>query len=171
MKRVALVFCLLLSVAGAAGAQVRVKLPAWAEPVLLDSMRQEHSLRASPEDVYRAVLDAYRDLGIPTGNTDGKSGIIGSERFEKSRALAGAPMSMSFSCGESANGPNADSYRLTIAVVTWVKPRQPEGTTLGIAVAAAGQDISGVYKNPRECASLGRIELKLKERVEKLVQR
>lgn len=159
-------------VPGAAGAQgVRVKLPAWAEPVLLDTMRQEHEVRAAPEVVYRAVLDAYRELGIPGGNTDDTRGIIGSERFEKMRSLAGAPMSMSFSCGESATGPNADAYRLTIAVVTWVKPREAGGTTVAIAVAAAGQDITGVYRNPRACASTGRVETKIVDYVTKAVRR
>jgi hypothetical protein len=174
MKRALSAICLLLSaISGrdAAAQGVRIKLPAWQEPVLLDSMRQEHTISAPADVVYRAVLDAYRDLGIPTGNTDGKSGIIGSERFEKMRNIASAPMSMSFSCGESATGPNADSYRLTIAIVTWVKPREQGGTLIGIAAVASGEDIGGVRKNPRECASTGRVEMKIKERVEKLVQR
>jgi hypothetical protein len=172
MKRIIVAVVAILLSSATAGAQgVRVKLPAWQEPVMLDSMRQEHNIRASPDAVYRAVLEAYRDLGIPTGNTDGKSGIIGSERFEKMRNLASAPMSMSFSCGESATGPNADFYRLTIAIVTWVKPREGGGTTIGIAAAAAGEDTGGVRRNPRECASTGRVETKLKERIEKIVLR
>ncbi|MDQ8165730.1 MAG: hypothetical protein P3A28_08270 [Gemmatimonadota bacterium] len=149
---------------------VRVKLPAWSELVLMDSLRQEHKLDAAPEVIYQAVLKTYTDLGIPTGNTDGKSGIIGSERFERMRALGKAPMSLSFSCGESATGPNADAFRLTIAVVTWVKPTDGGGTTLGIAAAAAGVDVTGVYKNPRECSSTGRIETKILEGVKKLAR-
>lgn len=149
---------------------VRVKLPAWAELVLMDTLRQEHKLEASPDVVYQAVLKTYTDLGIPTGNTDGKSGIIGSERFERMRAIGKAPMSMSFSCGESATGPNADAFRLTIAIVTWVTPREGGGTTLGIAAAAAGADVTGVYKNPRECGSTGRIETKILDGVKKLAR-
>jgi hypothetical protein len=166
------VFGLLFSVFSAreASAQVRVKLPAWPEFVLLDTLRQDHKVSAPPEMVYQAVLQAYKDLGIPPGNTDGKSGIVGSERFERMRTLAGAPMSLSFSCGEGAVGPNADFFRLTIAIVTWVQPRD-EGkfTTLGIAVAAAAQDITGPRRNPRECGSLGRVETKLLERVQAIV--
>jgi hypothetical protein len=167
------VFCLLFSVfsAGEARAQgVRVKLPAWREFVLLDSMRQDHKINAPPEMVYQAVLQAYKDLGIPTGNTDGKSGIVGSERFERMRTLAGAPMSLSFNCGEGAAGPYADFFRLTVAIVTWVTPRD-EGkfTTLGLAAAAAGEDITGTRRNPRECGSLGRVEGKVLERVQAIV--
>jgi hypothetical protein len=178
MKRfphpVVTVFCLLFSVfSGATGAAqgVRVKLPAWREFVLLDTLKQEHKVNAPPEMVYQAVLQAYKDLGIPTGNTDGKSGIVGSERFERMRNLAGAPMSLNFSCGEGAAGPYADFFRLTIAIVTWVQPRDEKFTTLGIAVAVAGEDITGTRRNPRECGSLGRVETKLLERVQAIVGR
>ena len=172
MKRILAATVLSLALVNGVSAQgVRVKLPAWQEPVLLDTMRQEHALRGAPEKVYSAVLDAYRELEIPTGNTDGKVGIIGSERFEKSRYLAGAPMSMSFSCGESATGPNADNHRLTIAIVTWVTAGANGGTTLAVAAAASAQDPGGASRATRPCASTGRIELKIKERVEKLVAR
>lgn len=169
--RPAVALAAILSVASSVGAQgVRVKLPAWQELVLMDSLRQEHKLDATPEVVYQAVLKTYTDLGIPTGNTDGKSGIIGSERFERMRVIGKAPMSLSFSCGESATGPNADAFRLTIAIVSWVKPAEGGGTTLGIAAAAAGVDVTGVYKNPRECGSTGRIETKILEGVKKLAR-
>jgi hypothetical protein len=149
---------------------VRVKLPAWAEPVLLDSMRQEQVIAGTPEAVYSATLHAFADLGIPIGNTDNAHGIIGSEKFDRLHSLAGAPMSRSFSCGESATGPNADSYRLSIAIVVWVSPSKDGGTTLGLAAAASGADISGVYRNPRECASTGWIEGKIIAGVQKYVK-
>ena len=146
---------------------VRVKLPAWPDMIMLDTMRSEHPISAPPEAVYAAVLKMFFELGIPVGNTDNKAGIIGSERFERSRTLAGLPMSRSFSCGESATGPNADFYRLTIVVVAWVTPRAGGGSTLATAMAASGADNVGVSKPPRECASLGRIEEKILNGVEK----
>lgn len=169
--RPAVALAVLVTAFSTAGAQgVRVKLPAWPELVLMDTLRQEHKLDASPEVVYQAVLKTYTDLGIPTGNTDGKVGIIGSERFERMRALGKAPMSMSFTCGESATGANADAFRLTIAIVSWVKPAEGGGTTLGLAAAASGSDVTGVYRNPRECGSTGRIETKILEGVKKLAR-
>jgi hypothetical protein len=174
MKRVrfpaATVFCLLFSVfcGREAAAQVRVKLPAWPELVLLDTLRQDHEVRAPADVVYRAVLEAYKTLNIPPGNTSGELGIVGSERFERMRTLANAPMSLSFSCGDGATGPNADSFRLTIAIVTWVKPASGGNTTLGIATAASGEAIEGVRRNPRECGSLGRVEEKIVKEVKRL---
>lgn len=166
----ALAIALTMPRAAQAQQPVRVNLPAYSDLVMLDSMRTETELSAAPERVYAGVLKAYFDLGIPTGNTDNKAGIIGSEKFERIHQLAGAPMSRSFSCGESANGPNADSYRITIVVVVWVKPGKSGGSVLGIAVAASGADLSGSFRVPRPCASNGRIEQKILDAVEKYVK-
>jgi hypothetical protein len=149
---------------------VRVKLPAWQEPVLLDSMRTEHEIVGAPDAVYAALQKAFADLDIPKGNTDGKAGIIASERFERMRVLGGSVMSRSFSCGESATGPNADAFRLSIAIAAWVKPGPNGGTILALAAAASGADITGVYRNPRECGSTGFIEQKILNTVQKYVK-
>ena len=168
----ALICAILLVAAVPASAQgVRVRLPAWPDPVLLDSMRTEHTVSAAPDAVYTALQKVFIDLDIPKGNSDGKVGIIGSEKFERIHQMAGAPLSRSFSCGESATGPNADSYRLSIAIAVWVQPgKDGSGTTLGTAVAASGADITGAYRNPRECASTGRIEQKIVDGVQKYVK-
>jgi hypothetical protein len=134
----------------------------------MDTLRQEHQLRASPAQVYEAALQAFAKLDIPTGRTDGKRGIIGSERFERMRVLVGGPMSRSFTCGDGPTGPNADSYRLEIAVVAWVSDAKP-GTKLGLATIASGRDISGVARAAIRCPSTGAIETKLLEAITKTV--
>src|SRR5207247_1256165 len=118
--------------------------------------------------VYQAALRAFADLDIPTGRTDGKAGIIGSERFERVHSLAGSPMSRSFTCGEGPTGPYADSFRLEIAVVAWVS-KASGGTTVGLATIASGRDISGVGRNPKECVSTGAIETKMLDRIKSYV--
>ena len=155
---------------GAIAQGVRITLHAWPEPVLLDTLRQDHHLGAAADKVYQAALQVFSDLGIPTGQTDGKNGIIGSERFERTRVFASAPMSRWFSCGEGTLGPNADSFRLEIAVVAWVKP-EGTGTSLGIATIASGRDVSGVFRNAKECPSTGNLEVKIYDKITSLVGR
>lgn len=149
---------------------VRVRLPGWVDPVLMDTLRQDHEVEAAPAAVYAAVQKVFADLDIPKGNSDPSSGIIGSEKFERMRRLMNLPMSRSFSCGEGAAGAYADSFRMTIAVVVWVAPGPKANTKLSIAAAAAGQDISGSFKNPRECGSTGLVETKILEGVEKYLK-
>jgi len=159
---------LLALVVPRASAQVRISLGAWHVPILLDTLRQDHELRAAPEKVYEATLKAFADLGIPTGRTDGKAGVIGSERFERSRALGDVLLSKLFSCGEGPTGPYADSFRLEIAVVAWVAPAGG-GSKLGVATVASARDISGVAHASRACSSTGQLEMKVFDRVTKLV--
>ncbi|MGH7618306.1 MAG: hypothetical protein ACREPM_13870 [Gemmatimonadaceae bacterium] len=150
-----------------ARAQVRINLGAWHEPILLDTLRQDHALRAAPDKVYEATLRAFADLEIPTGRTDGKAGIIGSERFEKSHALGNLLLARLYECGDGPTGPYADSFRLEIAVVAWVSP-DGTGSKLGLATIASARDVSGVEHNPRACSSSGTLETKILERVTKL---
>jgi hypothetical protein len=147
---------------------VTITLKAWREPVLMDTLRQEHHLRAAPSLVYDATLKAFAQLDIPTGRTDGARGIIGSERFERAHSIVGLPMSRSFNCGESPIGPNADAFRLEIAIVAWVTDAKP-GTTIAFAAVADGRDPSGIGRAVKDCASLGTIETKLLEAVTKIV--
>jgi hypothetical protein len=154
--------------ASRAHAQVRINLGAWHEPILLDTLRQDHELRAAPEKVYEATLKAFAELDIPTGRTSGKSGIIGSERFERSHALGNLLLSKLYNCGEGPTGPYADSFRLEIAVVAWVVP-VGTGSKLGLATVASARDISGVAHQSRACYSSGTLETKLLEQVTKLV--
>lgn len=141
---------------------VRVKLTAWPAPVLLDTLRQDHSVAADPQVVYAAVQKAFAELELPVGNTDSQAGIIGTDLFERRGRLAGAAMARSFNCGDSPMGaPNADTFRLSIAVAAWVKPDGKGGTILGLAAAADGLDASGARRGAHECTSTGELEGKI----------
>jgi hypothetical protein len=154
--------------ASTVGAQVRITLGAWHDPILLDTLRQDHQLRAAPEKVYEATLKAFADLAIPTGRTDGKAGIIGSERFERSHALGNLLLAKLYNCGEGPAGPYADSFRLELAVVAWIAPASG-GSKLGLATVSSARDISGVAHASRACYSTGTLETKILERVSAIV--
>lgn len=157
----------LLGLPGGVRAQVRITMAAWREPVLLDTMRQDHTIRARADTVYQAVMHAFDELGIPVGKTDNKAGVVASERFERQGSLAGAPMSRAFECGDGPNGAIANEFRLEIALVAWVTPTD-QGTKLGLATIASGRDVSGVFRKAKECASTGNLELKVLDRVKQI---
>ena len=169
--RVRMALSLLLFGGSALGAQdVRINLEAYREPVLMDTLRLDFDVRATPAKVYEATLEAFAALDIPVGNTVSTAGIIGSERFHRMRSFAGDLLSKSFACGEDPTGPNADSHRIEIAVVAYVSPAPTggSGTRLGLAVVAQGREPTGPYRTPRGCASTGAIERKLYRRIELL---
>lgn len=148
----------MLFIANVAAAQnVRVRLQAFTEPVLLDTMQVQREFRAAPAKVYDAVLHAYPALEIPLGQTSNTEGVVGSERFNRSRSLAGALLSKSYDCGDGPTGPIADSYNLEIVVVAYVVPAAG-GTRLGVSTIASGRDLTGPIRVPRACLSTGRLE-------------
>lgn len=148
------------------GAQgVHINMLPWREPVLMDTLKIEAKVSATPEKVYLAAQKAFGDLGIPLGNTDNKVGVLGSERFQRSHNLNGTILSKLFDCGEGATGPYADAYRLEIAVAAFVKPDGEGGTTLGVATLATGRDPGGTSRAARACTSTGRLEDMLTQRV------
>jgi hypothetical protein len=149
----------LVVVANVAAAQnVRIHLQAWTEPVLLDTIQVHREFRAGPAKVYDAVLHAYPALDIPVGQTANTQGIVGSERFRRSRSMAGALLSKSFDCGDGPTGPYADSYQLDIVVVAYIVPAPGGGTRLGVSTIASGRDLTGPIRVARACLSTGRLE-------------
>jgi hypothetical protein len=169
--RVRTVLSLVLCGAPALGAQgVRINIEAYREPVLMDTLRLNFDVRATPAKVYEATLKAFAALDIPVGNTVNTAGVIGSERFHRMRSFAGDLLSKSFFCGEDPTGPNADSHRIEIAVVAYVAPSPlgDSGTRLGLAVVAQGREPAGPYRAPRPCASTGAIERKLHRKIQEL---
>jgi hypothetical protein len=163
---------LMICAAAAAGAQgVRINLEAYREPVLMDTLRVNFDVGASPAKVYEATLKAFAAFDIPVGNTVGNAGIIRSERFHRMRAFAGDLLSKSFACGEDPTGPNADSHRIEIAVVAYVAPASSgatDRTQLGLAIVAEGREPAGPYRAPRVCASTGALERKLYNKIQQL---
>jgi hypothetical protein len=149
--------------------EVRVRLGAWIEPVVMDTLRQDFELQAPPAKVYEAALKAFASLGIPMGKTDGKTGIIGSDRFEVIHTLAGSQLSHWFSCGEGAMGNYANTFRVDLVAVIWIKPSASGGgTTLGVAAAASARDPSGDGHGSRRCGSEGTLELKIVDKITEL---
>lgn len=151
------------------GAQgVRINMEPWREPILMDTLRQNHDLDLPPAKVYEATLKAFAALDIPVGNAAGNLGIIASERFTRSRLLGGELLSKAFNCGEGLTGAYADAYRLEIAIVAYIEARPGGGTRLGLASIASARDPAGPYHYPKECGSTGHFELKLLDRIKSL---
>ena len=168
--RGALLISTLVCSASLVGAQgVRISLGAGRESVLMDTLRQDKELRAVPGKVYENALKAFGALDIPVGNTSSTSGVIGSERFERVRVLNGTLLAKFFDCGEGPAGPNANLYRLEIAIAAYVSPIPGStDTRFGLAVVAQGRDPTGPYMTPRHCASTGALEARIVDKVRQL---
>ncbi|MBM4193832.1 MAG: hypothetical protein FJ202_05565 [Gemmatimonadetes bacterium] len=151
------------------GIKVRVSLPAYRQPVALDTMLfvTEHEVPAGK--VWSAAERVFYDYKIATDKRDSVEGVIGTTRYVKSTYFQKFPMSQVFNCGMSITGPNADNFRLSIAMVAIVSPVSSTKSRLGIGMVGSGLDMRGSSTNPVVCATTGRAEADFADRVKKIL--
>ena len=148
-------------------ARLRTALPGFPDPIALDTVAQYREMKAPMGAVFSAALPAFKALDIPIAVRDSAHGTVGNLGWTKMRQLSGRPMSVSFNCGSGMTGPNADSYRLTIAAVVMIEGLPNGGSKVGIALVGSAQDVQGSAKDPVACGSTGFTELRIEELMRK----
>jgi len=155
------VFCWgLFLVANNVGAQrpTAVRLPGHEAPMSLDSGAVDVILPASAGAVFFAARQVFFELKIPAPISDSAGGYLINGRFIKLRSLAGAPLSTYLNCGSGMTGPNADSYRVTMAIAALVNATGPNTSRLRLTVFAGAENTEGVSKSAVACGSSGVLE-------------
>ncbi len=123
-----------------------------------------HRANAAPDRVWEALPAVYQGLGIAVGTSIPDSKTIGNTKLELSRTLAGQPLSSFLNCGEGATGtPHADTYRVTLSVLTLLTPAENGGTRVETRVnaSAANRSIGSIVS----CSTTGRLEGMIAERI------
>jgi len=158
--------------AGDARAQTpnaRAVLPGIDNPILLDTMGIAFPVSGSRDSIYAALDSTFRELKIPVETRDPRTGILRNLNADISRRLGGENLSRYLDCGRSFAGNNADFYRITLAISTWVEPATGEPQRVMVAIAASGRDPAGSRSAYSQCTSRGALEKRVAERVQKLI--
>ena len=172
-RRAFVAFLIVVSAIGAAavGAQtptrVRAVLPAYREPIALDTIMLVSDQDAPAGKVWAAAEKVFYDLKIPTDTRDSAKGVIGVVRYTRSGMMDGKAMSQVLSCGISITGPNADNFRINMVLIAIVTAVSPTTSKLGVAYVGSGLDMRGSSTNPVMCNTTGRLEIDFAERVKK----
>jgi len=155
-----LVGCGLFLAASSLGAQrpKAVRLPGYLAPMSLDSGIVDVVLPASAGAVFWAARQVFFEMKIPTPMADSAQGYLINGRFVKLRSLAGSPLSTYLNCGSGITGPNADAFRVTMAIAVFVDPAGPNTSRLRVTVLAGAESTEGVSKSAVACASGGVLE-------------
>ena len=124
------------------------------DPVTTDSI-----INAPPDSAFVALQAAYHDLGIEIKTMNAAAREIGNRRFTKMYDIAGIKMSKIVGCGSSETGPTADSYRITMSIISRVIP-STEGSRIDTELTATAQD-PGTSKGSLSCTSLGGLEQRI----------
>ncbi len=132
--------------------------PAGSNSVIVD---------AAPEKVLEALRSAYSDLGIEVKLYDPTHGQVGNRNFTRSYRLSGQPLSRFIGCGTTMTGEAADSYRVTMALLSQVTPENGR-SRVQTSLTGAAQDI-GTSDERVSCLSRGLLEAQVNELVSRRI--
>jgi hypothetical protein len=150
--------------------ELLVRLTEVPQGIRLDTIGRVEKIGAPLERTFDAVRKAYAEFEIGTNTESVQHGEIGNTALALRRRFAGERVSKSLDCGRGMAGDYADQYRISVAVVTWVSPRESaaDSSTVHTALVGGGRATDGATAWPLQCASLGYFERKLAKRVREL---
>jgi hypothetical protein len=123
------------------------------------------SIPASADAVWSALPKAYADLGIQVAQVSESNRVLGNPKLVLIRRLGEVPLSRYFECGSGLTGPFADRYRIELLLRTSVVPGGSGASRLETYVDAQARNPEGSSNTGVTCASTGRLEREIAERV------
>lgn len=151
------------SIAAQQGTQLKIAgATMW---VRIDTVGTWVLVPGTTSQVYRATGEAYQELKIKTDLRDSLTGQLGSTGFLRTGSFAGNRMSAWIRCGEGITGPNADSWRISMAILSGVERVTKDTTRLRTVVVASARNMAGGASPPMLCVSSGLLEDKINTRV------
>jgi len=116
------------------------------------------TVQYSLDKVWAALPVAFDSLAIPVTDFDAKAYTIGNTGFKVRRRLGRTQLTRYLECGQTQIGPNAESYEITLAVMTKVMPGAgTTATNLSTTVEATGRPLAYAGATVR-CTSKGTLE-------------
>lgn len=113
-------------------------------------------LKVPGERALAAAEAVYRDLGVQVKLYEPLNGTIGNRRFSLYHRLGGVALDQYAGCGMNLIGPGANTYRLTVSLVTNVLA-EPTGSSVQTHFSASADDPS-TSKGTMSCLSTGLLE-------------
>jgi hypothetical protein len=124
-----------------------------------EMLGSDSTVEAPPDSAFAALMAAYQDLGIDVKLLNPGTHEIGNRRYTKMYDVAGVRMSKYVGCGSTETGPVADSYRITMSLVSRVTP-SGTGSRIDTQLTAFAEDIAS-SKGVISCTSLGGLEQRI----------
>ena len=121
-----------------------------------------------PTQAWSVLPSVFEELGVPVGLSDPRSRLMGNEGFP-ARRIEGRPLSRYIDCGSGFSGPLADTYDVTLTVVTQLRDLDGQGTEVTTLVDAFAR-ARATSSNSIHCTSKQVLERRVGELVrEKIV--
>lgn len=149
---------------------VRVRLPGYNQPLSLDSAATRPEAIAASRDVTSAAVKAVlEELSVPVTTEDAATGLVGNTGFTLLRRLGNERLSKYLSCGVGLSGQQADTWRVTIALMVWIDGGSGSTSRVKIGLLAGTRDVDTGSRRSAGCGSTGALEVLIVDRIRKRV--
>lgn len=145
---------------------VRIDAPSGEREMELysDNRASGHAVAGSVEQVWSRLPAVYEALGMPgAGVVDPARRVFGRAGLRAYGRLGEHRLSSFIDCGSSFSG-DADTYQVTLTVVTAVAAAGEGGSTVQSWVEATGRQ-PGSSTTPARCTSKGKLEQEIARRL------
>lgn len=114
------------------------------------------------DSAYAALNAAYQSLGVDIKTSDPAQHMLGNRHIVAMRTFLGSHLSTFFDCGNDATigTPRADSYQLSISVVSTLSAKDAQNTRVTTLATAMAIDLA-TSATPVYCPSTGKLERSL----------
>lgn len=164
MRAGALLLVAMLAVVPRLSAQLGptyVTLPGYRNNILMDTVGTFQDLEAPRAKVVAALFATLDQLKIPLEVRDSAAGMAGNLGLVKMHSFAGSQLSRWISCGDGMSGPNADLFRVYLALMTKVRQLDAGQVRVTIALLAGAKDVTTGASDPVACGSTGALEARI----------
>jgi hypothetical protein len=122
------------------------------------------------DDVWRALPVAYDSIGIPVGKMDTLSRVVGNEGYKLRRKLGGVPLTRYLDCGQTQGFKSAETYEISLSVLTQLQPGGTGLTTAATIVQASAKPVNfaGEYS---ACSSTGELEKRVADVLSRIMRK
>ncbi len=121
------------------------------------------------EVTWSALQSVYTSLEIPVARLEAAQKTIGNPAFRTRRRVGPLPMIRVVDCGGDSGMPNAETYDVTLDILSRVTTTSDGRSQLQTLVQGTARRATSGNPNDVRCSSLGGLEARIGEMVEKIV--
>ncbi|MFM8780822.1 MAG: hypothetical protein ACKOFO_05025, partial [Gemmatimonadota bacterium] len=125
----------------------------------------------TPDQAWTALNAVYQELAIPLSVNDAATKTLGNTGWRVRRSIGRVPAQRYLDCGSSGTIQNAETYQLTLSIVSNVKPNPRGGSIVTTALSGTGRNPITSSSADVRCVSTGDLELRIREMVERGIVR
>ena len=140
-------------------------VPGQMMQVIVDTIGTPYRVPFPRAQVFRALLAVFKELKVPMVAGDSAAGRVSAPTFHREGDFAGRQLSTWLSCGDSMTGPNADSYRIYMYLMSTVSAEGEDASSIRSALLAGAVSVSEGSRQEMPCESTGRLEVRIHQMV------